>query len=460
MRKYTLLKISLAVFAGISLAGCRRKRVVDDADRTPNENRGTNYDFDFADYIDISTYGADGEGKIEISRKDLDASDFKSDADYIAVMHDLDLMNLYYTEGSSDGLSVSPSSNLSNGQIVTISVDVSKSDLQSDINIEPYEYRITGLGEGTTVDLFSPDLVTFYATTDNSLFYHITNNNVVTQELADNLVYTVSSSDSKMEANKTIIHCTVSMNTDFLSANGYVSMSQYLSKHNQTATETETDLVLAEIINPIDFNSVDVAALRDALYAALGESDNMLSKICSIQQSTQYASSSPYSYSIMYVDYINGEPQYGSVSASIHYVNGVYRVMNISSRSNSIPESAMLESYNGSTVLLTFASQEEIDTLKPTPTPEDTPEPTPEATADAAETSAPAASSDSGVTAASGNAAESNNAASGTSGSSSVAEPGTTVTYDENGNQTGVYGPSDGEVVFPDITSDQYGDQG
>lgn len=450
MRKHTLLKIGLAVLAVISMSGCRRKRPLDDSERTPNETRGTNYTYDFADYIDITTYGADGLGKIEISPKDLNASDFKSDADYIAVMHDLDLMKLTYTEGSTGGLTVTPSSNLKNGQIVTISVNVNKSDLQSDINIEPYEYRIEGLGEGTTVDLFSPDLVTFYATKDNSLYYHIVNNNAVTQELADNLVYTVKADDSVMEANKTIIHCTVSMNTDFLSNNGYVSMSQYLSKHNQNAEATEKDLVLANVIDPIDFNSVDTAALSDALYATLGKSDELLSKICSIQQSDQYANSSPYSYTIMYVDFVNGAPTYNAATATIHYVDGIYRVLNISSRTSSVPESAMFESYNGATVLLTLSTQDEINALKPVPTPEATPEPTAEAAATAA-ASNPAASSDNGGTA--------TQAAPTPTASSGVAEPGSTVTYDQSGNQTGVYGPGEGEVLFPDITSDQYGDQ-
>ena len=140
MKRYIRTMILFAVMISmLMLSGCKRKKI-------PNENRGTNYKYDFMDFVDVTTFGEDGDGYIEIKTKDIDVKDFENEEEYVNVKLDLDNMDLNYNPAltANNGvIKLSKTEKLVNGEVIKIRINYKKENLKyykiEDIKIKNIE---------------------------------------------------------------------------------------------------------------------------------------------------------------------------------------------------------------------------------------------------------------------------------------------------------------------------------
>ena len=118
-----IIKALICTIIAFSCVSCRRTYA-------PNERRGTDYTYDFMDFIDITLYGEDGSGMLEISPVDITLQDFDTEDEYIRVKKDLSLINARLVQGQSSDtkIKVSRSTGLSNGDVVKITVGLKKAN--------------------------------------------------------------------------------------------------------------------------------------------------------------------------------------------------------------------------------------------------------------------------------------------------------------------------------------------
>lgn len=461
--------MALSALMALSTSGCVRNIVEGNKDKhVANANRSTGHDYDFIDYITITTWGADGDGYLSITARDINAADFTDEQAYIDVSDDLKTLGIVYGQAVSSNIKVSADSGLSNGDIVTISIDSIPNKLRTDMNTDAYEYTVSGLGDAESVDLFSSDIVTMYGTRENTMYAYVHNDgSPVPTELTDHLEYSFQTDSDTLQAGKTIATVTATLDDDFAKENGYESLTDYLAKHNLQADESK-EFVVKMIIDPIDFTAIDSGTLMSALYDRIAADDPSLSRVCSVQRSTsENKVASSYSYMVTYYDLIDNTPVYYRTRALIHYVDGTFVIPTLDSAQNASKD-VMINPVQGYEVCATFVNQADLDALNPaSDAPEETPEPTPEPTAEATATPAPtpmpSTSTSSGSSPAS-SVTQPSSGGSGSSGSGSGSTtieyysddpadypPGTVFTYDDQGNLTGVYVPDEnGDVLLPD----------
>lgn len=458
-------KALIAVVMAFGTSGCVRNIVrKPQATYVPNANRSTNHKYDFIDYLTITTWGADGDGYISVTPRDISASDFSDEQSYIDVTEDLKTLGIVYGQDVGTYVTLSQSSGLSNGDVVTISVGSSGNKLRTDMNTEPYEYTVAGLGDAESVDLFSSDIVTIYGTRENDLFAYIhTDNTAIPAELTKHLVYTLETDSESLTVGKTIVNATASLDDDFMQNNGYSSLTDYLAKHNLQG-DVSKEVVLRTIVDPIDFTTIDAGTLMSALYDKISASDTNLSRVCSVQRrASETNNDSSYAYMITYFDMVDNSPVYYRARAVVHDIDGTFVVQSMDSAQNASRD-VMISPVQGYEVCVTFVSDADFNAAAPSvetpePTPETTATPTPEATvtATAAPTSAPASSNTAPTTVTQpSSGGSSSSSSSGTTKEYYSDDPadypaGTVFTYDENGNLTGVYVPDEnGDVLLPD----------
>ena len=121
-----IIKALICTIISFSCVSCRRTYA-------PNERRGTDYTYDFMDFmdfIDITLYGEDGSGMLEISPVDIELHDFETEDVYIRVKKDLSLVNARLVQGQSSDtkIKVTRSTGLSNGDVVKIAVNLKKAN--------------------------------------------------------------------------------------------------------------------------------------------------------------------------------------------------------------------------------------------------------------------------------------------------------------------------------------------
>ena len=312
-----LLKIFFIALLLVSITGCKMK--TQKGDKTdPNYviNKGrdaSGYKYDWIDFIEYTIYGSNGTAYIEVSPRNLKSSDFQSDEDFIKVQSVINNLNLNYSPNLQDinsRLSVSPGSNLSSGDVVTFSLTTS---IDSSLNIytEEYEIRVPELDDCKTIDLFSNDLVTFYGVSGgNSLDvgYLISNDTIdYPEELLANLTYSISLKNvSSIEKDKTVVTVTAGLNSDFMKANGYKSITNYLNKIGYTIENTEKQIVLHEIATAINFTTVKKESVINALFTAVSNAEmqtdgkSILNQICTVQKLNK--DSDTHTYYVVYQD--------------------------------------------------------------------------------------------------------------------------------------------------------------
>lgn len=342
-----LMILFLSVFLLFS-GGCRRNR-------KPNERRGTNYRYDFMDFIDINIYGENGSGYIEVHPIDINLEDFENEYEYINVKKDLDTFNMYFKKGDavSTKLKLSKTEGLSNGDIIRISLSgVKRGNTYSDMNVEPYEYVVDGLGELKQIDLFDPNFVTFFATNDGYLYSHIKNKNMYEKELTENIQYKISTNDM-IQAGKTVLFIDAFVPEEYLVANGYNVMDVFMTKLGYKAW-THNERVLDDVLDPIEFGAASSMEVERVLYEYLYLTEGQsLVKICNLQQTPRQKSAEPYCYMVLFSlkegDYVS----YFRKQVKMVYVDGEYVVLEGGNR-ESTSEEYVYRPYEESNMLLNF----------------------------------------------------------------------------------------------------------
>ena len=345
-----IIKALICIIIAFSCVSCRRTYA-------PNERRGTDYTYDFVDFIDITLYGEDGSGMLEISPVDIGLHDFDTEDEYIRVKKDLSLINAHLIQGQSldSKIKVSRSTGLSNGDVVKITVGLKKNELCSDMNIEPYEYVIDGLHDLERIDLFAEDFVSFYATEDGSLYAHIKDPKRYPEELTDNLRYRISVTDG-VEPGRSVLSITVGMNEQYLKDSGYGTMDVFMIKHG-FAAETTNDRVLEKMVYPIDFSASSSIAVERALYKALyAYEGDALVKICNLQQTPRQKISEPYCYMVVFSVDEDGTLRYFRRQIKMVYVDGEYVVIDSSDR-ESTAEKYVYEPFTESNMIMNFTME-------------------------------------------------------------------------------------------------------
>ncbi len=360
--KRKLLTLSLVIFSLTLLVGCNA-----------NQGRGTNYKYDFKDFIDINIFGAEGQAYIQITPKEISVNDFSSEEEYIKVKKVIDALNLYYIPGSntSAGISVSKGSNISSGDMIIISLNSNllnneKASLAESINlnIEDYDYVVETLPELNTLDLFSSDVVNFYGLSTDEVAYIINKDNPdLSDELKENLMYKITPSSTPLKEGQTILTLQVGLDENLIKSGNYYNLNIYFAKQN-LSVQYSTEKVLNKIIHPIDYENLSSSTLeniRKSLYKYIKENiDFNTESISNIQQFKSQEENEPYNYYVIYTT-LDGEN-----------TQRVYRVqmkmllddsLNILScgDSENIMDTYLTANYNNATRVADFNTYEEIE---------------------------------------------------------------------------------------------------
>lgn len=316
-----LLKLMLLIVTPVMLfTGCK-------GNKQPNAKRGTNYDFDIVNYLDIETFGEDGNGYLEVKVKDISSEDFASDEDYIAVKKDLDNIDPYVIPEYKASINVDKATNLSNGDIVHLSFPYRKEELNSNLNIEEYEYLVDNLEEAEEIDLFSEDVVTFFATETGQLSYH-KKYGEYPDELVDMLRYTITTKD-ELEPDKAVLNIEASLDEEYLQERGFYSTAVYLAKNGYRGSTT-AEKVLRVIVEPTDFSGINSGLVESALYDAIYNLEgDALTKIVNLQKNAKQVANEPYSYTVIYQAKADDKVRTFKRSLDIYYVDKEFSVENI-----------------------------------------------------------------------------------------------------------------------------------
>ena len=272
----TLKKIFILLITTVcilSLGACSKEK-----EETPpplNYQRGTNYKFDFVNYITATAYGANGQGVLDIRPKDFSVDDFETEEDYILMRKTIDSLCLYIVPGKEQTsyLQATKTTDLSNGDIVTISIKdtYSGKGYGADINLEPFSFEISGLTDGIEINLFDESSVQFYGLSGTTEVYpYIKKGGNVPSEIMDNIEYSIKADSTQLTAGKTILTISAQLNSDFLNSGDdpYYTTDIYMKRHDYVAAD-QTEKVLMTVLDPIDFTKVKQDDVAGALYQAL-----------------------------------------------------------------------------------------------------------------------------------------------------------------------------------------------
>lgn len=274
-----------------------------------NADRGTDYKYDFAQFLDAELDGSNGHGFLIIKPKELEVSDFESEEEYITIKKAIDGLKLTYDpdEPNADTyLEVSPSTDLSNGDIVTLSIGsgYSGNATELSINTEPYQFEIKDLSDPKELDIFDTSSLALLALNDgtNSIYPVKIEDGVLTDEMLDQINYTATTEDSKPQVGKTIINVTASIVPLVDEDNNPLStsLSTWFGKQGYVI-QTEGEKVLREFATTITFTEKNKETAAKKLYTALKEDDPALLSVANIQQVNATNSSyNPYVYTVTY----------------------------------------------------------------------------------------------------------------------------------------------------------------
>lgn len=254
----------------LGVVGCKPKEPEE-----PNAKRPTDYEYDFVDYLDIKAYGPDGQGIIEITPRNYSASDFYTEQEFIKVKSLMDQLNLTYIQGEENkqsNLYVSKTEGLNNGDVIEIGIDEKKwkgtTDL--DINLSMYEFVVSSLTEGQKLDLFNNESVIIYGLADTNAVYAQKTPKTATlpKEIEDHIEYSVSTSETNLVPDVSIVNITATMDEEFLKnpVNPYYNIDIYLKKHGYDYVSSG-QTVLDEVIEPLNFTQSTSNAIGEYLTA-------------------------------------------------------------------------------------------------------------------------------------------------------------------------------------------------
>ena len=385
-------------------------------DESLNADRGTDYAYDFTQLVDVTLYGSEGNGFVEIKPKDLSVEDFPSESDYISVRRAMDSLGLYVGPDTSIAtyLTVEPNEGLSNGDIITISV---RSGWQNPVpnlslNTEPYQVEIVGLQEPNVLNLFDESSVEFYGLSGTtSVYAYKKNGGIVPATILEPLNYQITTTDSTLETGRTILEIQAELDEDFLMEGDDPAFTsdRYFGRMGVSA-ELTGEKVLTTVVSPIETNTIDRADFGSAIIdwlnrqeIVIGNNDTpfTVEAISNIQQNNGTSGSfDPYTYTVIFYGNVNGEKQYVSVDLRIVELHNQYIIAESRSQYSVLSEEVALTPRQNSTIIINYENQIE-ENIEPvngeggetTPDSTTTPEPsdsaTPEATTTPESTSTP-----------------------------------------------------------------------
>lgn len=364
MKKF-FLTLCVLLLCSLCLTACSS----DEEDGTLNSGRGTDYQYDFLQLIDIKLYGSEGAGFIEVSPKDLSVDDFDSESEYIAVMRAVESLGLYVGPDSTKTtyLTVSPNGGLSNGDVVTLSIEGFDGTISGiTLNLESYSFVVSGLGTATVVDLFDSSIVTFFGLEGTTeVYYQINDGSSLSSEILDNLVYTVSTTATSLEEGKTILDVTATLDETFLTTGDDPAYTTYVyfGRRGMLASQT-SEKVLMTVISPIDFDEVDSEALMESLISYLNSQTITLSgqevifkSLGTLQQYYESSNSyNPYTYTITFTVEVEGEERCLSVDLKIVELDGEYLILERSGNYKTATSAYCSSAFTEMTMIINFNS--------------------------------------------------------------------------------------------------------
>lgn len=389
MRKCSILLAEI-ISAGILLSGCGKKA----ESQIPNADRGTNYQYDMMDYLDVECFGPNGKGIIQVVPKDYTADDFPDEKSYIAVKKYMDYLNLSYVPGednSSSHIYLDRTMDLSNGDIVTIGISSGGNftyDTDLSINTENYQYVVTGLTDGKDIDLFNDDSVCFYGLegTNSIGWVRSRNTSTLPQEIQDHIGYTATLSNQNstdLREKETIIEVTASLDQDFLMSSDppYYNTDIYMLKHDYNYT-LEEETVLDAVISPITFGEMINPQVEDALMEKFAgttvntySSTYTIDRIGNIQQEERASGTGAFTYLVTFHGLAEDGTQHAfRASMMIEDINDLILIENESGMNNSDYSVLSEPVGSGYQILAQFWSEEDNAVPSPTESGEDSTE--------------------------------------------------------------------------------------
>lgn len=341
----TLLTCLLALTSLTACVGIRSSKTSTEKkqaeDYVINEDRAekaANFMYDWIDLVDINVYGTNGNAFVEIKPKDLKASDFESDSDYMAIKTEVEDLNLYYVGDGLDnsnqnsGITVDWAFNLSSGNVITIALAEEEEAFKGQsVYRGEYEYKVGNLKETETIDLFSEDNITFYGLEETGeVTYYIPENSKLreVEGLIDNISYKITKDNSNLAVDQTILSIEATINSKYLQEIGYSTFALYLAKEGYRTDNFTTQLVLHNLARVMDFSNNELAneaisLLEDKITSLEGsEGDgagNFFSSVCSIQKLNKDKNDA-YAYYVIYRD-TNSEGNVNYLRRSIRLVD-------------------------------------------------------------------------------------------------------------------------------------------
>lgn len=333
MRKvFTTLLITLMVF---SLAACKKKE------------EGPTYDYDFVDYLDIVYIGPNEFADLEITLKDFDSDDFKSDTEFIKIKK---FMNELYPFIVAD-----KNANLTNGDTINIGISSEYENTNTDLNINlgVHTYQVQGLKDAVYYDLFDTDTVSFYGLEGTKdVLYKINEKSTLSQNIKDNLTYTISIDTDEVEEKISVMSIKASLKDSFLKTTKYSDTETYF-KSLGYIVDVETEKALKNTISNNEFESItDVDTVKAQISEKIkeqGDIDNYQFSELSNVQKTEKA----YTYDII-AKYVNGEKvAYVEFESKLAYLDGEIKYLSFN-KLKTVNERFATEALDKNELLFTF----------------------------------------------------------------------------------------------------------
>lgn len=267
MKKFLIVLATLLVI----MSGCKKKEV--------------HYDYDYMNYIEVTTLGSNGYGIVQVDIKDFSLNDFRSEADYIEFKKLMPtiLSNMY----------VSKSTGLSNGDEIEIGINETFTYTGSlSINFEKRNVVISGLAEPRSLDLFSSDVTVFYGLEGTSeVYYFFPASSPLSEEAKEHLHFDITLDEDVVKKDKTVMNIVTSVDTYITELNPlYTSASNYLVA-NGFLPRTEGESTLKKVVKDSEFTSMSDSEVKKQLEAKMdfevGE-EYELDQITTVQRITDY----------------------------------------------------------------------------------------------------------------------------------------------------------------------------
>ena len=331
---FTTLLVALMVF---SLTACKKKE------------EGPVYDYDYIDYLDIVYVGPNEFADLEISLKDFDSDDFESDTEYIKIKKFMTNLFPFITADNTE--------NLSNGDVINIGInsEYERTDTDLNINLGVHTYQVQGLNEAIYLDLFDSNVVTFYGLTGTAdVLYKMGDKSVLTQEVKDNLNYTITIDTEEVEEKSSIMSVKASLSDSFLRTTRYSDTETYF-KSLGYIVDVESERALKNTVSNKAFEQItDTDIVKNQLeekIKAQGDIDGYeYAEISNVQKTSK-----AYIYDII-VKYVNGEKvAYVEYESKLAYIDGEIRYLSFN-KTRTVNERFATEALDDNELLYTFNS--------------------------------------------------------------------------------------------------------